>query len=89
MSDEDDGPALVSTPHPPGFDLSAEVPGIHTELDLHTGHTRIISRNEEILMARVTTHFKQELGQCESDCMWHPVFGWAPAAGCPVHDPDG
>lgn len=85
----DDGIALTNVRHPAAFDVDAEVPGIHTELDLHTGHTRIISKNEEILTDWVTRHFMQQLGQCEGACTWHRVFGWAPEAGCPVHDPDG
>ena len=86
---EDDGVALTSTRHPPGFDTDAEVPGIHTELDLLSGAVREISANEEKLVEVVTRHFMQELGQCEGACTWHVVFGWAPEAGCPVHDPDG
>lgn len=84
-----DGIALTSARHPPAFDADAEVPGIHTELDLLTGAVRAISANEEKLTDVVTRHFMQELGQCDGACTWHVVFGWAPEAGCPVHDADG
>lgn len=72
-----------------GVDHGAAMGDQAHELDLISGRTRAISRDELGLRQKVTEDFKKVLGECDGVCEWHPTYGWVPEAGCPVHDPDG
>ena len=57
-----------------------------TEYDLINQKVITYSDDQDAYAAAMTKQFKKELGECDLACCWHPVYGWAPEADCPVHD---
>lgn len=54
--------------------------------NLITGKISRVTRRQQRTEAKRTLEEKQFRGQCDNECAWTEDFGWAPEAGCPVHD---